>query len=105
MGWKRNKYHAQPTTRQGKRFDSKMEARFYDKLCLQQSQGMIDFFLRQVPFHLPGNTKYVADFLIFYADGTVRLVDVKGVQTATFKLKKKQVEELYPVEVEVVSDV
>ena len=36
------------------------------------------------------------------ADGTVHFVDTKGVQTETFKLKRRQVEDLYPFDVEVV---
>ncbi len=43
--------------------------------------------------------------MIFYADGRVRVVDVKGVETETFKLKKRQVEEIYPVEIEIVKTI
>lgn len=97
-----HKYKAKPTTVNGIRFDSKAEARYYGELLIRQKAGEVLFFLRQVPIHLPGNTKYVVDFQEFHSDGTVHFVDVKGVQTDMFKLKKKQVEEIYPIEVEVV---
>lgn len=96
----RHKFNAKPTERDGIRFDSKKEARYYDDLKSLQKAGHIIFFLRQVPFDLPGNVRYRVDFQIFEADGTVRFVDVKGMQTPEFKMKKKQVETLYPVEIE-----
>lgn len=102
--WKRNKYHAIKTERKGWKFDSKLEARYFDYLNKLQNEGEIDFFLRQVPFHLPGKTVYRADFLIFFANGTVKVVDCKGIETETFKIKKRQVEELYPVEIEMVKN-
>ena len=81
------------------KFQSKREAAYYDKLCFAQQSGSLLFFLRQVPFHLPGGVKYTCDFLEFWADGTVRVVDVKGRRTKEFIRAKKQVEALYPVEI------
>ena len=54
----------------------------------------------QVPFHLPGNVKYVVDFQVFMTDGTVKFIDVKGHRTPQYIAKKKMVEALYPVEIE-----
>ena len=59
--------------------------------------------MRQVPLHLVGNTKYVADFQVFHLDGSVEYIDVKGMETSTFKLKKKQVEATYPIKINVVT--
>lgn len=84
------------------KFSSKRERAYYQKLKLLQQTGEVLFFLMQVPIRLPGKTKYVCDFQIFYLDGTVAFVDVKGMETETFKLKKRQVEALYPIEIEVV---
>lgn len=67
--------------------------------------GEVIFFLRQVPFHLPGNVRYVVDFVEFLASGQVDFVDVKGMETPEFKLKKKQVECLYPIEIKIVKKV
>lgn len=98
----RHKFHAVATECDGLRFDSKAEARYYLYLKAQKSVGEVLFWHRQVPVELPGKSKYVVDFQVFMADGSVRYVDVKGVETETFKLKKRMVEALYPFEVEVV---
>ena len=52
--------------------------------------------------HLPGQTRLVIDFLEFHSDGSVHFVDTKGVQTETFQLKRRQVEELYPFNIDIV---
>ena len=99
---RRSKYAAQPTEVDGIRFDSKAEARFYLQLKAQVEAGTVAYFLRQVAIHLPGRTRYVVDFLVFEASGRVRYIDVKGMETQTFRLKKRQVEDLYPIQIEVV---
>lgn len=99
---RRSKYAAQPTEVDGIRFDSKAEARFYLQLKAQVEAGTVAYFLRQVPIHLPGRTRYVVDFLVFETSGRARYIDVKGMETQTFRLKKRQVEDLYPIQIEVV---
>ena len=84
------------------RFASKKEADYYEYLKERRDKGEVVFFLMQCPFHLPGGTKYIVDFIEFHSDGTVHFIDVKGFETDKFKLKKKWVESTYPVEVEVV---
>lgn len=101
----KHKFNAIQTIRDGFRFDSKLEAKYYDKLVKEREDGLIVFFLRQVPFHLPGNVRYVCDFVEYRADGTVVFVDVKGMDTAISKLKRKQVEALYPVKIKLVTKV
>ena len=97
---KYHKYMARPTEVDGIRFASKKESEHYQKLKLAQKSGEIVFFLRQVPFHLPGGVKYICDFLEFWKDGSVIVRDVKGYKTAEYKAKKKIVEALYPVKIE-----
>lgn len=99
-GEERSKYGNQVTTVDGIRFDSKREARYYEQLKLRREAGEVLFWLRQVPVHLPGGTKYVADFLEFLVDGRYRFVDVKGRQTKEFRIKKREVEYHYPIEIE-----
>ncbi len=99
----RHKFHAQPTERDGQRFDSKLEARVYDRLKLQQGAGEVVFFLRQTRFDLPGGVTYRCDFQVFYADGTVAFLDAKGFRTPQYVRSKKQVESLYPVTIEEVT--
>jgi len=98
----RHKFGAKRTERDGIKFDSKLEARYYSKLKIAQESGDLVFFLRQVPFHLPGGVRYVVDFQEFWADGEVKFTDVKGMETAEFKTKKKLVESLYPITINVV---
>lgn len=84
----------------GMRFDSIKECNYYSQLKVLARAGDIVTFIRQVPFHLPGGVKYVADFMIFWASGEVSVVDVKGVRTAEYKTKKKLVEFHYPITIE-----
>lgn len=99
---KPHKYHAEPIVHDGYRFDSKKEGQYYLDLKLRVKSGEVAYFLRQVPFHLPGNVTYRVDFLVFLSTGTHKYVDVKGYQTKEFIRNKKQVEALYPVKIEVV---
>jgi hypothetical protein len=95
-----HKFHAKPTSYNGIKYASKKEARYAQQLDLRKAAKEIVFFLRQVPFHLPGGVKYVVDFQEFHTDGTVHFVDVKGMRTQAYKAKKKMVEALYPVTIE-----
>ncbi len=98
----KHKFHAVPCKADDYNFSSKAERKYYHSLKALKNSGQVIFFLMQVPFHLPGKTKSIVDFQVFYADGTVDFVDVKGVETEIFKLKKRQVEEIYPVKISVV---
>ena len=100
----KHKFGAVKTERDGFKFDSKLEARYYDYLKVQQSEGHVVFFLMQTRFHLEGNVTYAVDFQVFYSDGSVRFIDVKGRETKAFIRAKKQVEARYPVDIEVVKD-
>jgi hypothetical protein len=100
MRFQRHKYNAIKTERDGFKFDSKKEAEYYDQLKIRQSGGDIVFFLRQVPFHLVGNVTYRVDFQEFHKDGTVHFIDVKGMKTPEYKMKKKMVEASYPIIIE-----
>jgi hypothetical protein len=98
----KHKFHAKPTNIDGIRFHSKKEAQYYGTLNLLKNSGEILFFLRQVPFHLPGNTKYLLDFLVFYANQDIEFVDVKGAKTSLSTTKIKQVEDLYGIFIKIV---
>lgn len=101
-GDKRRKYGNQPTTVDGIRFDSKREARYYQQLKLEQQCGLVSYFLRQAPLHLPGGTRLVIDFVVFMADGRVRYVDAKGRETQAFRIKRREIQHHYPIVVECV---
>lgn len=103
------KYSNVPTEVDGIRFDSKLEAKYYVELDLRRKAGDVLYFLRQVPFHLPGGVIYRVDFQIVSPchPGSVRVnyVDCKGWDTPAGKNKIKQVEALYGVKIELVRKV
>ena len=101
----KHKFNAKPTEVDGIRFDSKMESNYFKKLKLRQEAGEVIFFLRQCPLHLPGNVKYVVDFVEFLSDNSVSFIDVKGYDTPMSKLKRKQTEAIYPIKINVVTKV
>ncbi len=80
-------------------FHSKAEMHFYRDLKAKQAAGIIWFFLRQVRIDLPGNTKYVIDFVVFHVSGMIEWIDVKGARTASYIKAKKQTEALYPFKI------
>lgn len=98
----RHKFNAKQVEYDGIKFDSILEGDFYLNLKLQRQAGIVLFFLMQVPIHLPGGTKLVVDFQVFYADGTCRFIDTKGIETSDFLIKKREVEHCYPFEIEIV---
>lgn len=96
-----NKYNNRKTVVDGFKFDSKAEALFYQHLKMLQKAGVVKSFSRQVKYVLQdkfkhpstGETvraiKYIPDFLVAYSNGKSEVIDVKGQQTAVFKLKAK----------------
>lgn len=99
----RNKYgvsRPEERTVDGILFASKAEARRWKELELLRRAGSVRFVLRQVPFHLPGGVRYVVDFAVFWADGRTSFEDVKGHRTEVYRLKRRQVQALYPVTIE-----
>jgi len=98
----RHKFGAVQTVLDGIKFPSKLEARYYTQLKLRVKAGEVLFFLRQVPIHLIGGTRLVVDFLEFHTDGSVHFVDTKGIETYSFKIKRREVEAVYPFKIEVV---
>lgn len=99
---RQSKYNACKVSVDGILFDSKAEADYYCQLKLLLMAKEIDGFCRQPRFVITESsnggrgTEYVADFIVFYPDGTYRIIDVKGVKTDTFKLKQKSLAEKYP---------
>ena len=99
---KRSKYNSKTTTIDGINFDSRLEAAYYLQLETEKKMGTVKYYLRQVPFHLPGGIQYRVDFMVVRPQGnTIRIdyIDVKGVITQTYRMKKKIVEDLYPVKI------
>nr|DAP23789.1 MAG TPA: Endonuclease [Caudoviricetes sp.] len=98
---KANKYGAKPKTVDGIRFDSTLEARYYEHLKLLKQAGVISELELQVKCELLPAQKhpvtgkhirainYIADFRVTYPDGSVEYLDTKGFEKPEFKLKAK----------------
>lgn len=95
----RHKFGAKSCEADGIKFPSKKERKRYIDLKLLQASGQILFFLRQVPFHLPGGVKYLCDFMVYWTNGDITIEDVKGMKTPEYITKKKLVEAIYPIEI------
>lgn len=100
----RHKFKAKPLNADDKHFASKLEHRYYEQLKLRKMAGDVIFFLTQVPIAIPGG-KYIIDFVEFLVTGDVIFTEVKGFPTPLGKLKIKQVEELYPIKINLVTKV
>ena len=103
---KKSKYNNKKVIVDGIQFDSQKEAEYYCRLKLLKQAGEIKDFGLQPRYVLqPGFEKngekfkpitYIADFVITNNDGTTDVVDIKGVETQVFKIKKKLFEYKYP---------
>lgn len=101
-----NKYRNKKTEIDGITFDSKKEADYYCELKILKMGKVVEQFERQVPFELlpsfknNGKTirgiKYIADFVVRYKDGHTEVVDVKGMRTKEYLLKRKLLLYKYP---------
>lgn len=111
-----HKYSARAVVEDGIRFDSKLERDRYLELRTRVSLGVVDYFLMQVPFRLPGGFVYRVDFQVFAPGGThhssgrpkfvtqlVTYEDCKGMMTPVSKLKIAQVEEIYRVKIQLIT--
>lgn len=92
-----NKYHNIKTVVDGITFHSKREAYYYIIFKRQEEIGQIENLKLQVPFKFMLNGKkmfiYKADFTFNYPNSNkLEVIDIKGVQTPVFKLKKKLIE-------------
>ena len=101
-----SKYHNKKTEVDGIVFDSQKEADYYCQLKILKKAGEVRSFELQPRFLLiPAfelkNEKYkaityVADFDVELKNGSHFVVDVKGMKTPVYKLKKKLFRFTYP---------
>lgn len=107
---KQNKYKNKKVEYDGIKFDSQKEKSWYIKYKLMEQAGEIYDLKRQVPFELLQTfrlgdktyrkTKYIADFTYYDKDGKFHVIDVKGIKTDVYKLKKKLMAWKYEIEIE-----
>ncbi|MDH5572897.1 MAG: DUF1064 domain-containing protein [Gammaproteobacteria bacterium] len=96
---KASKYKNVKVKIDGITFDSRAESEYYLFLKAMQAAGEISHFMMQVPFILDGGVRYRLDFMVVLICGDIDYVDIKGMETEMFKLKKKQVEARYPIKI------
>lgn len=102
-----SKYRNVQTEYNGFKFMSKKEAEYAMQLDFMKKakapRDRVLSWVPQVPFQVILNgkkiCKYIADFKVEYADGRTEIVDVKGVRTDVYRLKKKLVEAQYGIEI------
>lgn len=92
---KRSKYGNVKTEYGNVLYDSALEANAAALLDTLQTLGVVVRWERQVAFDLGSGISYRADFVVHYRTGQPRTLDLKGVETPTFRLKRKLFESLY----------
>lgn len=109
-GQRNNKYNAQKETIDDIRFDSALEGKYYLHLKELQSKGEVTRFEMQPRFTLQEGfvdafgfkhepIKYVGDFLVYYpGDNPPKVIDVKGMTTSVFSIKRKLYCNMFPLE-------
>lgn len=97
---KGSKYGAKKTSVDGITFHSKREAHWYGIYKIMEQAGEISQLVLQPPFKIVINDKkvctYIADFAFRDKTGNLHVIDVKGMRTEVYRLKKKLVEAFYP---------
>ena len=95
------KYRNVRTEADGIKFDSSKEAKYYGILKLRKAAGELTFE-RQVKYDFVINgilvCSYVADFVL-QLPGKKQVVDVKGMRTPIYKLKKKLMKAVYGIDI------
>lgn len=94
-----SKYKAKKTSVDGHSFDSLKEANYYEELKIRLRAGEIKGFCIQPTFILAPNLKYKADFIVFNNDGTSEIIDVKGMKTKEYIVKKKVFEDKFNLKI------
>jgi hypothetical protein len=93
-----NKYGAQKTIYNGRKYDSKLEARVAQELDLRMKSGefveIVPQFRIKLYVYLPDNKKadiftYICDFRCERPDGSYLLVEAKGMETSVYRVKKR----------------
>lgn len=87
------KYHSRRTEYGGRTYASQKEAEYARTLDLRKRVGEIRDWRPQVHIPLDVNGErvctYVVDFEVIYPNGLRELVETKGFQTETWKLKRR----------------
>lgn len=96
------KYGAKPEKTEDGHFASQREFQHWCLSKLRQRAGEISNLERQVRFRMELNGVHICDYVadeVYFECGQRVVVDVKGVETAEFKLKKKLMRAFFNIEV------
>jgi hypothetical protein len=103
-----NKYGARKSIFAGEWFDSTAERNYYMYLLALKQSGEVAQIERQPQYVLQeafrnaagkhrASIKYTADFRVTYTDGRVEVIDVKGVASRDYSLRKRMFEKRYGI--------
>lgn len=98
---RKSKYNNKRVKIDGHCFDSIRESKYYEELKLRLAAKDILGFCIQPIFILADNVSYKPDFIVFEKERT-RVIDIKGVETQVFKIKKKLFEEKFDLKIEII---
>lgn len=83
----------------GRKYDSKLEMKYRQHLDLLALAGEVIRIEEQVPYELMVSGQkicvYVLDFRVTYKDGSKKWIDVKGMATSVYRIKKKLFEAIF----------
>lgn len=107
---KQSKYKNKKAKYKNIEFDSMKEMSWYIKYELMEKSGSIKDLQRQVKFELQPSFKlngktirainYYADITYIGKDNKLHVIDIKGMRTEVYKLKKKMMAYKYNIEIE-----
>lgn len=94
-----HKYHAVRTLYNGRTYHSIAEADYAALLDLQIEAGQVARWLPQFAIRFRVNGKHICehdvDFWVEYTDGHIELIEVKGVATEAWRIKRALLEAIY----------
>lgn len=104
---RKNKYGNREVEYDGYKFDSLAEMRVYKILSQFLADEKIIMLRLQPRYELQSSFKkdgkthrkieYVADFEVHHLDGSIEVIDVKGMKTTEFKIKQKLFDRKFPM--------
>jgi hypothetical protein len=103
----KNKYNAIQKEYNGVTYHSTKEAKYAMFLDRKIKTKEVERWERQLPFLLFVNgfliCKYILDFKVYYADGAIKHIDVKGIKAGVpfqlFAIKQKLMKAIYNIDV------
>ena len=112
----KNKYNATKTFVNGIKFDSKLEVRIYKELVRLKELDQIQFIALQTPYELQEkyenvvgkkirSINYKCDFVVIDNKSIEYVIDVKGMLTPLFNVKKKLFEYKYAKQLHIIKSI